>query len=416
MARMADDIAIFDFISHEEMHLQFNEAYLRTLRAAFPHHRLSFHACAGHVANLGSRIGDVPNVTLGAIPPFQPPFGLSKHNPLGARLAAQACLETMRRATAGRTVLLFAVLGVDAALYATFGRRWSAPGRPPLHLILHGQLGDAMIWRSRNPLIRAFDLRAAVRRALPPSVRLIALELGVAEAIREIAPRNDSVLVLEHPILEAEWSDDRPPAGDRLAVAFLGNARRSKGFGIFAALALRTRREDLEFQSIGIAAPDTASVDVSGLSIKPSPVSLSRAEYLAQTRQADIVCLPLHSRAYDFTASGTVSDAVAALKPIIALRSRTLEAIVARYGSIGWLVDSEAELFDRVQTLDRAAFLDTRMEWTANLRAIREARRPDVLAAQYRRLVAATVGGDGVAGADGVAVSSASGVKRPPSG
>ncbi len=110
---------------------------------------------------------------------------------------------------------------------------------------------------------------------------------------------------------------------------------------------------------------------------------MDRADYLQAVREIDLVCLPLHGRAYDFTASGTVADAVSALKPLIAFRSRTLDAIVARYGPIGWLVDSEAELIQTVRTLDRAAFLAARPQWVANLCRMREARRPEALAPAY---------------------------------
>jgi hypothetical protein len=254
-------------------------------------------------------------------------------------------------------------------------------------MILHGQLGDAMVWRSRNPLIRRFDIVSEIRRRLPRSVRLIALELGVREAIAEIAPRNHSVATLEHPILATEWSEDRPPRDAILKIGFLGNARRSKGFETFANLARAAGRTDLRFESVGIGAPDTENVDMAGLSRKPSRGSLSRAEYLDATRDLDLVCLPLHSRAYDFTASGTLADAVAALKPLVAFRNRTLDAIVAKYGPIGWLVESENELFYLVQTLDRRAFAQQREDWVANLHRLREARRPEVLGPVYREIV-----------------------------
>ncbi len=382
------DIALFDFISHETMHLPFNEEYLRTLRAAFPDDRIVFHARAGHVANLQLRVADLRGIVLAPCAPFTVPFGLSKHNSLGGRLAARACLATMKRAIAGRALRLAGLLGVEGNLYSIVGRRWPRISPALLHMVLHGQLGDAMVWRSRNPLARAFDLIAAVRRPLPPSVKLLALELGVAEAIAAIAPANGSVITLEHPILLSEWSEESPPVdGARLKIAFLGNARRSKGFDVFANLARNCDREDLEFQSIGIAAPDTDQVDVSRLSRKPSRVSMNRADYLQAVREIDLVCMPLHSRAYDFTASGTLADAAAALKPLIALRNRTLDAIVARYGPIGWLVDDEAALFQKIQTLDRAAFLAARPQWIANLRRLRDARRPEALAPLYADLV-----------------------------
>ena len=388
MAGGLRDIALFDFISHETMHLPFNEEYLRVLRAAFPADRIIFRARAGHIANLRPRVADLPNIVFEACEPFTVPFGLSSHNPLGGRLAAQACRKTMAHGLSGAAVRLVALLGADANLYATIGRHWPRIAPVPLHMILHGQLGDAMIWRSRNPIVRATDLVTQVRHPLPPSVKLVALELGVKEAIAALAPANRSVVTLEHPILPSEWSEDVPPAGaGALRIAFLGNARRSKGFEIFVTLARAAARPALSFESIGIAAPDTDHLDLAVLSRKPSRTSMSRTDYLEAVRAIDLVCLPLHGRAYDFTASGTVADAVSALKPLIAFRSRTLDAIVQRYGPIGWLVDSEAELQQIVATLDRRAFIAARPLWVENLRKMREARRPERLAAGYAALL-----------------------------
>ena len=387
MAADLREIALFDFISHETMHLPFNEEYLRVLRAAFPEDRIVFRARAGHVVNLKPRVADLGGIDFEACEHFTPPFGLSGHNPVGGYLAARACRKRMADAVRGKSLRLAALLGIDGNLYAAIGRRWPKVSSAPLHMILHGQLGDAMIWRSRNPLVRAADLVSQIQRPLPPSVSLLALELGVKETIAALAPDNRSVITLEHPILVSEWSEETPPSGDTLKIAFLGNARRSKGFEVFANLARSSQRQDLQFESIGIAAPDTDHLDVSMLARKPSRTSMSRQDYLDAVHAIDLVCLPLHSRAYDFTASGTFADAVSALKPLIALRNRTFDAVVAKYGPIGWLVESEAELFYLMGTLDRNAFLAARPEWVANLRAIREARRPEILAAGYAALV-----------------------------
>ena len=384
---MSRDIALFDFISHETMHLPFNEEYVRMLRAAFPDDRIRFHARPGHVANLAPRIADLTGIELEPCEPLTIPFGLSVHNPLGGRLGAMRCRRIVSEAIRGRECRLVSLLGADANLYAVIGRGWWKAA-PPLHMILHGQLGDAMIWRSRNPLIRSFDLVSQVRHPLPSPVSLVALELGVAAAVAEIAPANRSVVTLEHPVMTSEWGEENPPTDDgKLRVAFLGNARRSKGFEIFANLARNCGRDDIAFESIGIAAPDTDHLDVGMLARKPSRTSMARDEYLAALSAIDLVCLPLHGRAYDFTASGTVADAVAALKPLVAFRSRTLDAITEKYGPIGWLVDSEAELAALIKNLDRREFLEKRPAWIANLAKMRSARRPEALAVGYAGLI-----------------------------
>jgi len=115
---------------------------------------------------------------------------------------------------------------------------------------------------------------------------------------------------------------------------------------------------------------------------------LPRQEYLEALGKVDLVCLPLHSRAYDFTASGTVSDAIAALKPLIAFRTHTLEAISAHYGRIGWLVDNNDTLVELVRTLDHVGFARQRSGWIHNLKAIREARSPQMLASTYSAAIA----------------------------
>ncbi|HTJ62555.1 MAG TPA: hypothetical protein VL899_01990 [Alphaproteobacteria bacterium] len=390
MIASSREIALFDFISHETMHLPFNEEYLRLVRAAFPHGRIIFRARAGHVANLAPRVADLDGISFESCEPFTVPFGLSKHNPLGARLAAHGCRRVMADAVKGRSMQLATLLGVEGSLYAVVGERWPAISDAPLHMVLHGQLGDAMIWRPRNPLARAMDIVSQIQQPLPKGVSVVALELGVQEAIAEIAPRNRSVITLEHPILTSEWSEAKLPAADGpLKIAFLGNARRSKGFEVFVRLTQSASdREDLVFESIGIAASDTDDLDVSALRRKPSRTSMPRREYVDAVKAIDLVCLPMHSRAYDFTASGTLADAVSALKPLVAFRNRTFDAIVSRYGPIGWLVESEAELFYLIQTLDRRTFADARSEWVENLRKIRDARRPEALAAGYATLLA----------------------------
>src|SRR5471030_2144971 len=95
MAASSREIAVFDFISHETMHLPFNEEYLRVLRAAFPSDRIIFRARTAHTANLRRRVADLAGIEFGVCEPFTVPFGLSSHNPLGGRLAARRCRQVM---------------------------------------------------------------------------------------------------------------------------------------------------------------------------------------------------------------------------------------------------------------------------------------------------------------------------------
>ena len=151
----------------------------------------------------------------------------------------------------------------------------------------------------------------------------------------------------------------------------------------FARLAKSADNEKFQFHAIGLASDDIGGLDLSGLSRLPSPGGLSRKNYLDLLAGIDLVCLPLHSRAYEFTASGTVSDAIAALKPLIAIRNPTFDAIVRRYGSVGYLVDTEQDLFSLVENFNRDEFVRMYPQWVSNLKTIRAARNPEALAEFY---------------------------------
>jgi hypothetical protein len=383
-------IAVFDFLSHEFMHHPFNEAYLRLLRAAFPADRVIFHARAGHIERLAPRFEAADNIAFRPCPPFAVPFGLSRHNPIAGRLGARRCWDSIVAGIGEENLRLAAVLGVDANLYAVLRRAWPRFAPAPLHMILHNHLAEAASWRSRNPFIRAFDFIAALQRPLPPHVRLVALELGISDAIAEIAPAvAPSLETLEHPVLVSEWSEAPaegtvPPV---LRIGFLGHASADKGFVLFAELARECHGPALEFHAIGLAAPEARTLDLSGLTRQPSLASTPRDEYVAGLAALDLVCLPL-SRNYQYVASGSVIDAIAALKPLVCLRNRSLDAIVARYGEIGFMAESEDDLAAFIRTLTPARFAARRDGWVRYLRHLREARSPLVQAPHYAAAIA----------------------------
>src|SRR5215831_13956068 len=381
----SSDIAVFDFLSFDHVHLPFNEGYLRILSAAYPDDRISLHAAGGHLERLGPRVADLANLELQPCNSFETPFGLSHHNPLAGRWGARQCLNTIAQHTAGGDVRLTALLGFNASLLAKIGYRWPTVSPAPLHMVLHSHLGEVMAWRSRNPFVRGTDLVSQLRRPLPQSVNIVALELGMAETFNKAFPAvSPAVVTLEHPILTSEWAAKPPlaPTG-KVKIGFVGHARGAKGFDLFVELAHRCSRDDVEFHAIGHSSPETDHLDLSKLARKPSHMPLLRDEYLAALEGVDLVCLPLPGHVYDFTGSGTVSDAIAALKPLIVFRNRTMEAMFAHYGPIGWLGDDRDDLFRLIGELDPIELARAHSNWVTNLRGLREARRPELLATSY---------------------------------
>lgn len=379
-------IVVFDLLSHEAMHLPFNEGYLRMLRVAYPDDEIAFFARPGHAAALQAVFQPADRISFQPITHFTPALGLSRHNPLGGRLGAWKCWQAMRAALAGRTPRLAALLGVEANMLSVLRRVW--PKNLPLHLILHNHLAETISWRSRNPAISAFDFTAGLRKRLPGRMKYIALELGIREALAQIAPEAALCTeVLEHPILAGEWCDTKSLAADEpLRIGFLGHASRSKGFGHFVDWATAHASPMLEFHAIGIASPEALAMDQHALTRKATAGSVPRPDYVAALAPCHMVCLPLPP-GYRFIASGSVIDAIAGLKPILCYRNDAYAAIEAKYGSFGYIADDIEALGERMANLDRAWYLAHRDSWDAALRRIREARLPENLAPQYRAMV-----------------------------
>ncbi len=375
-------IVVFDVLSHEFMHHPFNEAYLRVLRAAFPRDHIAFHADAGHIARLRDRLADETNISFHATARLAAPKGWSLHNPVIGRRAALDVWGRMRRASGGGDLRLAALLGFDANLISVLRRMWH--GRAPLHLIAHNQVAASVRWRSRNPLVRGFDLIAGMRQALPAPFKVIALELGIAEAMAALAPAwRANLATLEHPILVSEWVDAAEPAAV-LNIGFLGHASRSKGFDVFLDIARQFAGPAMRFHAIGLAAPEALEMDLAPLARPPSRESVPRPDYVAAMGAMDFICLPLNET-YRYVASGSVIDAVAAGTPVMALRTDSMTAIAAKYGDIGPVADNAAAL--GALFADPAALRAARPAWVANVLRMRAARAPAPLGAAYKILV-----------------------------
>ena len=67
---MTKEIVLIDMVSHSEMHLPFNEGYLKAVSLAYPDKRITFAACDGHVENLKTQVGTLCNVNYKVIPQF----------------------------------------------------------------------------------------------------------------------------------------------------------------------------------------------------------------------------------------------------------------------------------------------------------------------------------------------------------
>jgi glycosyltransferase involved in cell wall biosynthesis len=253
-------------------------------------------------------------------------------------------------------------------------------------------LHNATTWRSRDPRHRFLDSRSSLFVGRHSPIRFVVLEAAIREAALALnllpASRTD---VWPHPISDDEArSPSHPLQPEKLSIAFLGAAKRSKGFDKFLDImrvALRHDPRGYKFSLIGAIYDRFAAVDLVGIEL--SDDMLPRSEYLDRLRRVDYVCMPLEPDTYALTASASLLDCVASATPLIATRTAAV-AHMAVAGPIGFLADSPDALADIV--LDRARLADraTYEMFQRNLVCQQRQRLPGAIASAVRETLSQT--------------------------
>lgn len=370
-------------------HVPFNSALLQGLLKAYPDASFVFFGESSHIGELKPQLttDDASRIQWveAAIPPRRTEFW--------ARLVKEKrLLKAMLRACGdqGRLVLLSGSLATIALLKALLYLRRS----PRTFVVLHSLLSEIVGWRSRNPFRSLTDARSIIGRFNLRQLQFLVLEEGIAEAaIAELPSIASHTSVVEHPILPGEWWDGPHAEKDRLRLVFLGLASAEKGIDYFleAARVFGCGPDAAaEFQLIGRLpgrAP-LAESDLAVISGNPGNDALDRGEYLRRLRAADYVCLPFSGVHYEYVASGVLLDAIASLKPVIAVRTTVIDRIEKTYGDIGYLCDSQAEFRSCVaEMLSRHDAMNYHRQ-VDNLRRARESRTID----QLRQRLADVIG------------------------
>ncbi len=249
-----------------------------------------------------------------------------------------------------------------------------------IRIVMHGNLATAIGWRSRDPRRRLIDLRAGLRVARHPRIRLVVLE----EHIRTVALRHglaDDFLVWPHTVLEREAAAVVPwPAPARLRIAWVGTANRHKGFDDYIALH-RSVGASYDWPVVGRPSAEYDEAALAGLDIPPA--RLDRAAFLARVRTADYAFMAFRDE-YELTASGSLLDCINQRKPLIAVRNAMLDGLVAQHGPIGHLC---ADIEEVKRLLEHPSALRDPVSYAGfqrSLDAIAQTRLPRALAETIR--------------------------------
>jgi glycosyltransferase involved in cell wall biosynthesis len=262
----------------------------------------------------------------------------------------------------------------------------------PIVAVLHGNLHQAAAgWRSRDPRRRWLDDRSSLRIAIGASkINFVVLDQSVSDAALSLGilpPERTHVWPLAIPDREV-WERPHRPDPARIRIAFLGSAKYAKGFGDFAAMTRRLAAgsDRYEFSLIGGLQDPFPVEDLAHIRI-PSGF-LDRTEFLERLYAVDYVCLPLRDNTYTLTVSGAILDAIAALKPLIALPTPALRNVF-RAGPAGFLCDDLASMEAVMGDADRLSDPATYQRFRATLEQQRRARSPGSLALTVASLITA---------------------------
>ena len=294
----------------------------------------------------------------------------------------------------GAATLIVADLA-PATLYAlrlNDARRPSAFGR--IAAVLHGNAAEIAGWRARNPLVRLTQLRSAMSWA-PARTRFVVLEASIERALIQAAPElTGRLITLPHPLPLRECPNGGQKAWPDFAsdvyplkIAFLGAAQEKKGFGTYLSLARTVAAMwpgKVEFLAIGWLPPESENLDLACLTQPPGRLKISRSEFTAALANVAYVCMPYDPDLYRFSASGTLIDAVSSGKPVLAIRSPTLDDIQMEFGDIGDIAESAEELGEKISALMRASDGNRYRMQVENLVRVAASRSPKLLSQVWR--------------------------------
>ncbi len=357
-------------------HAPGNAGILRALLLIAGAQPVTFAAHPSHRAAVADLLGPELDARVGRTDfPVSPPGGVKV-----SRIREQ--FQAMRRLASVLDPSVLIVVGTTSE--TLFACRLLAMTRRnlPILAVLHGNLSTAAIgWRSRDPRHRLFDSRSALRVARHPAIRFVVLDESIRqEAVARGLLPEAATVTWPQPIEPAEvWDTPHQPRQGPIHIGFVGSAHRNKGFGDFLKIArhFAPAADRYRFTLAG-GMMETYS-DAERELVGAEYGLLDRVEYLRRIRGLDYVCLPVDPEVYALTASGSLLDAVAALKPVIAYPGGMVKAL-ASAGPIGFTCEDLNGMMDVVADHDALRDPAAYGRFQDSLRRQRTLRSPDALA------------------------------------
>lgn len=388
-------ILLFEMTYSGTTHAPGNSHLVQIVARAAPSQVVRVHADPTHchelrqdphlaaLANVQFHPIPLPSAHRGAVNVVSPRRFLHELRTIRAALA---------RAPAGEPclILLASSTGTEIRAARLAGRL--SGRRHGVQVALHGYLNSALAWRSRNPLLRTFDLRAML--ATPaPDLRYLVFEDSIRRELARLVPETERMTdTLPLAVNTSELGAFRARRLELpLDIGLVGVATEAKGVTPYLETARKFNARhgaNLRFHIVGSRPPGSDRAVFADIAHDVPVGQVPRQVFLDRLAALHYVFLPMQPGYYNLSASGALLDAVTWLKPIIATRLPIVEDMFAKGGDIGELCDDVPAMqaaLERLVTQPDAARYDRQV---AALGAIRDSRTPAALVPRYRDILA----------------------------
>lgn len=253
--------------------------------------------------------------------------------------------------------------------------------------ICHGELTEMVQPFSKNVLLKkGLNVLRSPKIAIAPNLYFAVLGKSI---FNNVAPLlSDScrrkMLYFEHPMVCANDIEHSKRLSGKLVLGVYGEIRQSKGGNDLLELARALKdNPNVELRCFGHLALPEKEIREAGIviPIKGKEHFLSRDEMYSQIRQLDYALFLLPAARYQFTASGTMIDAIACGVPILGLSNDYFNRIFELYGAFGYLEKDVDALRQRVDWLISQG--DKRSGW--DMYGVRIGLSPQHIAEQFKK-------------------------------
>jgi glycosyltransferase involved in cell wall biosynthesis len=387
-------ILIFELMDEAVTHAPGNSQWTQVIARAAPHQQVRLFAPPVHRAALAEdpNLLALPNLELREIPllsVYRRQVNVASPRRFGEELTIlRAALADV---PPGEPCLVVFASAAPTAVFAALLAGRLMRRRVQLQMVLHGFANAVQGWRTRNPVLRRFDLRGLMQRP-PRSLRFLALEPSIAAELGRIVPASAGRIdVLPLPVNAAEIGMWRPVPLDRpLKVALVGQTTAPKGIGPFLETARRFKQRygaAIEFHVIGRRFPDTDPTTLAVLDSEVTDRYLDRAVFLERLAGMHYVFLPLHESYYRLSPSGALIDAITWLKPVIATAIPVVADAFRAGGDIGELCQDVPAMQTALERIMERPDPERYARQVEALKRLRAQRTPESLVSAYRDIL-----------------------------